>query len=346
LLDGLQKLDQRNYYRLIAPAPVNYTVTNPNWCIKTDYVRGKWSTAAWFQLRLPKYLMRLRPDVLWGPRHHLPHIMPGGITSVLTIHDTVHCRYPRSMPLINLLSERINMALSLRRADKLVTVSQSTANDLHHFYPFTKTKTQVIYSGTPHIPAAGQSPSSGSKPLLPQRYLLFVGTAEPRKNLAGVLNAFADISKFDAHLHLVCVGAKGWKNHPLRQSVLLHPARDRIRFTGYVDLNQLARIYQGALCLLFPSRYEGFGFPILEAMSLGVPVITSNVSSMPEVAGQAALTVSPTDIPELTRAIQQVLSDTQLRNGLIEKGKRRARQFSWDKCALKMRCTFEQAGKR
>ena len=139
LLNGLQGLDERNRYCLIAPAPINYAVTKPNWRIITDQTSGKWSRSIWFHVRLPKYLKRIQPHILWGPRHHLPIIIPTGTKSVLTIHDTVHCRFPQSMPLINLISERINMALSLRRADRLIAVSRSTANDLHHFYPFTKT---------------------------------------------------------------------------------------------------------------------------------------------------------------------------------------------------------------
>lgn len=344
LLDGLQGLDKFNHYRLIAPAPVSYEVTNPNWHIITDQMSGKWSGIAWFHARLPIYLKRMEPDILWGPRHHLPIIIPGKIKSVLTIHDTVHCCLPQSMPLVNLISERINMALSLRRADKLVTVSRSTARDLHHFYPYTKIKTQVIYSGTPQMPTKGKTQSLNDRLQLPDRYLLFVGTLEPRKNLSGVLKAFTEISKIDAHLHLVCVGSKGWKNSALWQSLRHHPAKKRIYFTGYVDQSRLTWIYRNAQCLVFPSHYEGFGFPILEAMSLGVPVITSNVSSMPEVAGKAALTVSPADIRALTVAIKRILSDNKLKKELAVKGKQRARQFNWEQSAVQMHRLFEQVG--
>ena len=293
--------------------------------------------------QMPIHLSRIKPDILWGPRHHLPVYTPGNIKAVLTIHDTVHRLFPQSMPVMNLISERFNMALSVRRADCLVTVSKSTASDLNRLYPHTKGKTHVVPSGTPPIPNANGISGNGEPACnLPENYLLFVGTLEPRKNLFRLLQAFEEISRIDESLHLVCVGAKGWRNSAVEHLLRNHPAKLRIVFTGYVDRARLAGIYKGAQCLVFASLYEGFGFPILEAMSMGVPVITANVSSMPEVAGKAALCVNPEDSQALAGAVKRVLYDNALRLQLIRDGKQRARQFSWTQCARHMCRLFEQ----
>ncbi len=171
---------------------------------------------------------------------------------------------------------------------------------------------------------------------LPPRYVLAVGTLEPRKNLTTLLAAFARLRRngeVDADLRLVLAGARGWLEEPIFATVRSLGLEDAVRFTGFVDDDDLPAVYSGAALFVFPSLHEGFGLPLLEAMACGVPVVTSNVSSMPEVAGDAATLVDPRDGEGLAAAIGRLLRDEALRDRLREAGIARARQFSWEATA-------------
>ncbi|MCK4525681.1 MAG: glycosyltransferase family 4 protein, partial [Candidatus Andersenbacteria bacterium] len=165
---------------------------------------------------------------------------------------------------------------------------------------------------------------------LPKKYILYLGTLEPRKNIIGLIKAFEILN---TKYKLVIAGSKGWLYEDIFKIVKNSPAKDNIIFTGFIDDKDKAALYGLADLFVYPSFYEGFGFPPLEAMAAGTPVITSNFSSLPEAVGDAAITVNPYNIDELTKAIEMVLFDEKLRDILIERGYKKVKNFSWEKCA-------------
>lgn len=345
LLDRLKSIDTFNQYYLFSNRRIDYdTNASLSWHKIEDRFERKLLGTIWSQTVFPIRIKKLNIDLLWSPRHHLPLIRSSRIKTVLTIHDLVHRLYPETMSLPNLMVEKTLMNRSIRRADRIVAVSHSTASDLMKCHPRCRGKTRVVQNGTPPWTedAAGKDDPASPKTL--QRYFLFVGTIEPRKNLYRLLRAYEQANFSSPDCHLMIVGGKGWKNHALRKRLEEHPLKNRIHLTGYLPRSHLKAVYQRAICLVFPSIYEGFGLPILEAMKCGTPVITSNVSSMPEVAGDAALLVDPYDTDQLARNMIRLSRDDRLRKELIGKGYRRAMDFSWDRAACEMLKIFAEIG--
>jgi len=345
LLDELQKIDRENCYYLISNGPIYYVLKNPNWC----KIEGKWRkkllSTFWMQCQAPLLASKLRLDLFWGPRHHFPIFLTGKIKTVLTIHDIVHILYPETMSLAHLLVERLLMRWSALKADRIITVSSSTASGIQKAYGLSLGKIRVIHSGVPVL--VNNTALDGWRYKgLPRQYFLFVGTLEPRKNFERVFKAFELMQPERCGVHLVIVGGRGWKNKGFLHKLKTHPLNHHIHLIGYVDSDQLLTFYTNALCLLFPSLYEGFGLPILEAMSCGTPVITSNISSMPEVAGDAALLVNPYDVDALMEAMQKILTNEKLRELLVMKGFERVKRYSWKRCAKQTLEVFNMLGNR
>ena len=331
LLDEMQKIDRVNRYYLISNGPISFNLKNPLWFKVEGKIKKKMLSTLWMQCKAPLLASKLKLDLFWGPRHHLPLLLPKKIKKMLTIHDIVHILYPGTMPLPHLLVERLLMRWSALMADSVIAVSFSTATGVQKAYKLSD-KIRTIHSGVPVL-AKDTHVGGRGYDRLPQKYFLFVGTLEPRKNFERVFNAFESLQPESHEVQLVIVGGKCWKNRKFLQRMKTHPLKSFIHLTGYINSAHLSKIYSQALCLLFPSLYEGFGFPIIEAMACGTPVITSNISSMPEVAGDAAVLVDPYDVDALAEAMHCVLTDKSLRDGLIKKGLERVKQFSWEKCA-------------
>jgi glycosyltransferase involved in cell wall biosynthesis len=259
----------------------------------------------------------------------------------VTIHDITHRLFPDTMALPNLIIEKLLMGSSIKKADCVIAVSNSTALGIAEHYAVYPEKIVTIYPGKPTLPDAIKE--SANLPLnLPKRYFLFVGTLDPRKNLPRVLNAFEQINPREHDVHLVIVGGQGWKNKQFNQQLNTSQIKNRVVMTGFVSRRQLKLLYANAVGLLLPSLYEGFGFPILEAMSCGSPVITSKTASMPEIAGDAAIVVDPIDTGAIASAMLEVMTNTALRDTLISKGYKRLDNFSWEKCAQETLRVFEQ----
>jgi len=332
LLDEIQKIDHQNDYYLISNGPIDYDLNNPRWSKVAGRLDRKLLSTLWMQLNAPLIAVRRNLDLFWGSRHHLPLLLPPGIRTVVTVHDIVNRLYPGTMALPNLLVERLLMKLSLKRSDAIIADSCSTAADIKDELGISVNKIATIHLGTPVFP---REPKCGPEQSndVPSKYFLFVGTLDPRKNFERIFKAFELLRPLSQELHLVIVGGQGWKNRDFLEMVSQHPLKAQIHMPGYLPRNQLVTYYKNAICLMFPSLYEGFGLPILEAMSCGTPVITSNVSSMKEVAGGAALLVNPYDTGAIAKAMNKLLRDEQLRERLINMGFQRARKFSWKKCA-------------
>ncbi|HEX9160114.1 MAG TPA: glycosyltransferase family 1 protein [Thermoanaerobaculia bacterium] len=262
-------------------------------------------------------------DVFFGANYFLPRLM-GAVARrrVITIHDLTYKRFPNLLQKETLDNLERHMGREIALADAIICVSESTRRDLLHFYPLDPHRAQTIHSGIAALP--DPLPPLG----LPEKYILFVSTIEPRKNVDVLLDAFDEIrGEYDGSL--VVAGRIGWK---------AEQTASRLRAPGVVHLDylppaQLAAAYRGADAFVFPSIYEGFGFPLLEAMREGVPSIAARSSSLPEIGGNAALYFDPADAHELALQLRRVLNDQALRKELIDLGHHRAAQFRWDVAA-------------
>lgn len=267
-------------------------------------------------------------DLYWGAAHKLPFLRVKNVSYVVTVHDLVWKICPQTMPLMRRLAERFFFPIVIWNADLIITVSQSTANDIVKHFPFCADKIKAI----PLASAIGKNNKSKERQIDNQQYVLFVGTIEPRKNIKNMLRAYAALPKYlKQNYKFILVGNMGWGNIELDELLVDLNLTSFVEWRPFVDDQELSALYQNAYCLLFPSFYEGFGLPIVEAQSFGVPVITSNVSSMPEVVAEGGLLVDPCSIEGIKNALEQLLSDTGLRDSLSQKAMINSQRFCWEK---------------
>jgi len=259
---------------------------------------------------------------------------------IITFHDLSFERYPGFFSWRKRLWQRFLMTAQqeAKKADKIIAVSQSTKNDLINLYGLEPRKIKVIYSGVGKQFRPLKNGSNASnvnlafKYNLPEKFILYFGTIEPRKNLIGLIKAF-ELLRDKLDLKLVIAGAKGWLEQDVFRMARESKYRNDIFFTGFVEEIDKPALYNLAELFVYPSFFEGFGFPPLEAMACGLPTIVSHTSSLPEVVGQGALMIDPYNIDELAWAMEIALTDSNLREQLIEKGIKQAKKFSWSKCA-------------
>ncbi|MCB0108671.1 MAG: glycosyltransferase family 4 protein [Caldilineaceae bacterium] len=300
-------------------------------------------------LRVANYERRLPTGQLYHATEHLlPYLQR---PTVLTVHDLIFERYPEHHKLTNRLFLAVGMRLFVRRATRIIAVSQQTKRDLIDLYGTPAAKIQVIYQGidpsfAPAIPAEIQriretyAPRALDGSFRP--YLLMLGTLEPRKNHLTAMNALVRLKAAGLPHALLIAGGEGWLFEPIRRQVTALGLHNDVHFTGYVPAEDLAALYGGAACVLQPSRYEGFGFPVLEAMACGAPVVCSNVSSLPEAAGDAALMVDPLDDEALAAAVQRVATDEQLATAMRASGNAHAANFRWERCAAETAAIYRE----
>ena len=286
------------------------------------------------QVMFPRWAALDRADVFWSPRHRLPL----GLTTpaVVTIHDLVWKHAPTTMRPLGYLVERATMPRSIRRARRLIAVSRATKRSIERYFPEVADKTTVVpeasFIEAPEIAGAPTSPPFG----------LFVGTVEPRKNIERLLQAFAAIKGEVEHdLHLV--GGAGWRMPKPSALIHAHGLQSRVRHLGALEDEDLLRQYAGCDFVAMPSLYEGCGLPIIEAMTFGKPVLTSNSSAMAEIAGDAGLLVDPMSIEDMARALKRMMTDAALRTRLAAAARRRAGDFSWDSAAAETVRIIESA---
>jgi glycosyltransferase involved in cell wall biosynthesis len=303
----------------------------------------------WRMLVWGGQLVRLGLD-RWLPEAELFHatehlLLPlRSIPTVLTVHDLIFRHLPAHHKRLNRWYLNLTMPLYCRRGTHIVTVSECARRDLIAAYRLPAEKITVVYEAADprFCPQPPERVSAvRSRYGLPGRYLLFVGTIEPRKNLTRLLEAFETIHEGGLSDGLVIVGRRGWLYGDFFARLEQSPVRGAVIFPGYVPDEDLPAIYAGAQALAFPSLYEGFGLPVLEAMACGTPVVTSDVSSIPEIGGEAALYVDPLDVEGMSEAIRRVLSDAWLRNQLRARGLAQAAQFSWERAAAQTAAVYE-----
>lgn len=299
----------------------------------------------WTHLGFAAALNLDRPDVTFVPAHTLPAAFPG--RGVVTVHDLGYRYFPQAHPRHHRLYLDVTTRYSVRRAARILADSEATSNDLQKFYHVSPEKIRVVYPGvTP--PDAEQTLNSAiarvrDKFKLPQQYFLFVGTLQPRKNIARLVQAFDRWSHANPiGAGLVLAGGKGW----LFDEAWLQNVKN-VYPVGYVTDAEKYALMAGALALVFPSLYEGFGFPVLEAMHCGTPVIASNTSSLPELAGNAALLVDPLNVSDIATAMDLIFSQIRLRYQLRAMGYRQVEKFTWENAAQQtMQTLAEAAGVR
>ena len=264
-------------------------------------------------------------DLVFGSNYFLPRLHSAvARRRVITVHDLTFKRFPELLQQETLVNLDRHMKRELAWADAVICVSESTRRDLLQFYDIDPSRAVTVLSGLAD-PVAG-APVHG----LPERYLLFVSTIEPRKNLTVLLDAYRRLRQTGAYNgSLVIVGRVGWKS----ESILSRLREEGIVHLDYVQPEQLATIYAKAEAFVFPSIYEGFGFPLLEAMAHGVPTIAANSSSLPEVGGDATLYFEPQDARGLEAQLRRLLVDPELRSSLVARGRKRVAQFRWSRAA-------------
>jgi glycosyltransferase involved in cell wall biosynthesis len=296
----------------------------------------------WEQCIQPWALGRAGVDLL----HGLALVGPLLITRpfVLTIHDLSFLHYPQSFRGAKRLYLKLFTRLSVQRAQRVIAASESTRSDLMQQYGIPADRVDRVYYGLDqqfHPLPPGEVAAFRVQNGLPDRFMLFVGTLEPRKNVARLVEAYARLPQDRPPLYIV--GGKGWLCDDIFARVEALHLGDEFRFAGYVPGQELPWWYNAAELFVYPSLYEGFGLPPLEAMACGTPVVTSGVSSLPEVVGPAGVTVDPTDIDALAGAISQILADGELRQRMRTDGLAQAGKFSWQEAARQTVSSYRRA---
>jgi glycosyltransferase involved in cell wall biosynthesis len=286
-------------------------------------------------------------DIFHSPDFILPPVRRA--KTLVTVHDLSFIRVPECAdPNLRAYLNKV-VPRSVDRADLILADSQNTKDDLVELLSAESDRIEVVYPGVEERfrPIEHQALLEGVRRRynLPPRFVLGLGTLQPRKNFITLIEAFADLRFAICDLHLVIVGGKGWLYEGIFATVERLGLEDKVVFPGFVADEALPALYNLADLFVFPSLYEGFGLPPLEAMACGTPVVTSNSSSLPEVVGEAGLMVEATDIETLTEAMRRVLEDSALRARMIAKGLEQARKFTWEKAAAKLLSLYETLGK-
>lgn len=293
---------------------------------------------------LPIILIKEKVDIVFEPAHFGPFNLPKRIARITMIHDLTPIILSDYHRFHSQMLQKLFLKHILQKANLVFVNSANTEKDVLKVYPFTKGKTVKILLGKDNVLQPSHDKKAIQKYNLEERnYFLFVGTLEPRKNLITLLRAFALFKEqVSEQIKLVIVGQKGWKSKAFFQELDKHPNKSDIILTGYVSKTELMSLYAHSLSFIYPSIYEGFGLPILEAMSCGTPVITANNSSLPEVGGDAAIYFETKKAEDLNSKMIEITQNETLREEMISKGYTQAEKFSWEKYAHEFIKTIEE----
>jgi glycosyltransferase involved in cell wall biosynthesis len=299
----------------------------------------------WEQVVAPLLLARNNATLFHGMLNIAPFVSP--VPTVITIHDLAFIRYPQTFRSYNRTYLDMATRISAQRASMILAVSEHTKREVVEILGVPPERVVVTYDAARvHFkpPRATILAEFRQRKSLPDQFLLYVGTLEPRKNLLTLLEAYSKIAN-TVGVPLIVGGGKGWMYDAVFKRLESLGLQDKVHFVGYLEEQDLPLWYAAATVFVFPSIYEGFGMPPLEAMACGTPVVTSNTSSLPEVVGDAGLMVSPTDTDALADALLRMLQDEALRQACRERGIQQAQRFSWHVTAQKTRNVYEQVAK-
>lgn len=332
LVKGIYKLDKENEYFLFAPTDIEVPVElNDRWHFINYGGTIKYMT------KVPRILKKKKIDVFVGTRHYLPPFNPG-IKYLAIVHDLIPLYMPELFTKDHLIRFRLFTKLCAKKANHVIAISEATKEDVMKYMKIPESRISMIYQGADKR----FSPEKDEKRIkevmekygITKDYILCLSTVEPRKNMLRTIKAFEQLQiKGYTDYQLVLVGGKGWNNGEIYEYVQNHAMQESVIFTGYASDDEIKHIYANATVFAYPSLCEGFGIPIIEAMQSGTPVITSNVSCMPEVAGDACELVNPYSITDIEHAMEKLITNEALREKYVQAGFKRAPLFSWDKCA-------------
>jgi glycosyltransferase involved in cell wall biosynthesis len=357
LIEFLGRADSENEYVLFCPHGYERFLERsrmfnyPNFHVERIFIAGQVGQFAWKQFSLPRLVKKYDIDVI-----HYPSFIASlriDLPSVLTVHDLCFSLFPDTFSRLRQPYYRHMISRSVARCDSIICDSDSTRKDLLQRMKTKDGRIETVHLGVDPVSFFQVKDESEKKRVrekynLPDRYLLYVGTLEPRKNIPRLIRAFEyGVVAKGLPYHLVIAGRKGWLFDAIFKEVNLLNLSDLVHFPGYVEHSDLAAVYSMAQAFAYPSLYEGFGLPCLEAMSCGTPVVTSATSSLPEVVGDYALVVDPLSVDSIAGALQKVCLDEDVIRQLSVTGIRRASRFSWLTTAKKTRDiyvrTFKEA---
>lgn len=338
---GLAKIDNKNSYVLYSKQPLGVKLPANFETVTIGGLPGL------RQVWLANDAKRRDCDILFAPTGYLPVVF-SRIPTVVTIHDLAVFVSKEARPALRtLIAERLLLGLAARRAQRIISVSESTKRDLIRLFRTPEHKIDVTLLGYDRATYQAKPDQKDAEVLtqysLQPEYLLFIGTLEPRKNIEGIIRAYAKLSAdLQAKHPLVIGGKKGWYYDSIFTTVKELSLEEKVQFLGRVPDEHLPALYRQAKVFLFPSFYEGFGLPPLEAMACGTPVITSNLSSLPEVVGEAGILVNPHSNAELSVAMKKLLSDEELYQSMVQQLPNQVKKFSWDTAATQTLEVFQK----
>ncbi len=333
LILHLAEIDHINQYTLyLRSKPQDWFLSLP----KNFTVKVIPFPVFWTQLRISWEMVMHPVDVLFIPASALPIIHPK--KTVVTIHDIAWQLYPQAFTWFTRNFLKLSTWFAVKSASKIIAVSEATKKDLIKVYKLPENKIMVVHHG---FKLQEQGPTA--KSLVVEPYILFLSTLQPRKNLEGLITAFRELKQEMPELphKLVVVGKPGWKFESILKTI--EENKDIVVYLNHISEADKTTILSHAAALILPSFYEGFGMQILEAFAAGVPVATSSISSLPEVAGEAAVYFNPHNTTEIKNAIKNLLLDKSLSQRMVEKGNTRLKDFSWEKCAQETLNAIEHA---
>ncbi len=337
ILDVLQSIDHTNTYELYEFRPVHYTIKNPRWRIQV--CRTHFPGLFWFHFLLPIKLKSDNVDIFWATENMQPLLLNRRIKCITTVFDSVFFKYPSTMDVRTLLTYKAFIPLSIRLSNQIVTISQTVLKEIQSKYPsLLSPRVTYVYCGAPcwKTPLDYTAQSRGD-------HLFFAGNLEPRKNLLGVLKALAILKRHDGLIvRLRLAGPAGWKNKAFTDFLNNSIVRDQIELLGFLDVNSLQTEYLSCKALIYPSVYEGFGIPVLEALSLDCLVLTSKGTVMEEVAGNSALFFDPCDPGDIAATIRRIYDFSFQRNNYLADKNKVLKKFSWLNAGQKMQSIFQQ----
>lgn len=349
LLNNLEKIDKKNEYTILLPRqPMeDLPKSRVGWQYKILKPSKLWTRIA---LPLSLYTARHKPDLIFSPTHYIPRFSP--VKRIVTIFDLSYLHFPEYFTKRDLWQLTHWSKFSIERADHIITISNFSKSDIAKHYGVNKRKITVAYPAGNcavfhYIDDKFEVMKMASKYGIHGRYIIFVGTIQPRKNLVRLIEAFKNID----NLKLVIVGKttdlgrQSWMFEEILEKPRQMGIEDRVIFTGFVPDDELAYLMNGAAAYILPSLWEGFGIPVVDAMTCGVPVIVSNVSSLPEVVGKAGLLINPYSVDQIEQAIRAIASDRKLRAQKSKEALERSKKFTWQQMAKTVLGVFEEVAK-
>lgn len=346
LLEEMYKLNPQGVEFII------YLKAKPNEDLPLERENWKYKVIGpskfWTQFALPLNLFfSKRPHVFLTLTHYAPRFSP--IPTVISIMDLSYLFFPELFRKDDLYQLKNWTKYSAQKAAKIITISKSTKNDIIKEYRIDETKVKVVYLGIKNnLGSMNKELDINKKFQLASRYILFVGTLQPRKNLIKLIESFSILKNNPKNkdVELVIVGKKGWLYEEILEAPKKYEVTPSVKFLDFVSDDDLPSLYKNAQCYVLPSLYEGFGLPVLEAMKYGCPVITSNVSSLPEAGGEAALYVDPMNSRDIAEKIERLLGDKKLQQEMKRKGFDQVKKFSWEKAAKETLKVLKEVGSR